>query len=416
MMPPATETRGQSSSGHPSRSILFISADQEAPDHVERALGDMRPKWTVECLADPGLALIRVRAHPPDAVVVDLLLPNSGGVRLLKDMMEISPTTLRIGLTTAPERQAVQQVGVPVHQLLSKPCDGMVLKAVLARAFAAQDFVAHDAFRALLGAITSLPVLPQIYHELMQELKPDEPSLERAGQIVARDLGLTSKILQLVNSAFFGLGRTMAHPSEAAMFLGSETLKALVLSLQVFSQFRQLKLVEFNVENLWNHSWATGVLAKKLCEFEEAGRATTDEAFVSGLLHDMGKLMLAANLSNRLDENIRQARAHQRTLWEQEFKVWGASHAELGGHLLGMWGFPASVVEAVAFHHRPAQARTQTFCALTAVHVANTLGRPPAPPGQLPQQSIDLDYLHGLGLAERVEAWKAMLEASQRSA
>src|SRR5262245_991551 len=178
MMPPAMEAHGQSSSGPPSRFILFVSSDGEAPALVERALGDMRPKWAVECLSDPGRARVRAREQPVDAVVVDLLLPEGEGVRLLKDIMEISPTTLRIGLTTAPERQAVQQVGVPVHQLLSKPCDGMVLKAVLARAFAAQDFVAHDAFRALLGAITSLPVLPQIYHELMQELKSDEPSLE----------------------------------------------------------------------------------------------------------------------------------------------------------------------------------------------------------------------------------------------
>jgi putative nucleotidyltransferase with HDIG domain len=299
--------------------------------------------------------------------------------------------------------------------LLSKPCDPMVLKAVLARAFAAQDFVSHDAFQNWLGSITSLPVLPRIYNELMHELKLEEHcSLERAGLIVARDMGLSAKILQLVNSAFFGLGRVIGHPSEAAVFLGSETLRGLVLSLQVFSQFQQLKLVEFSVENLWKHSWTTGVLAKKLCEFEDAGTIITDEAFMSGLLHDVGKLVLAANFPVRLEENIRLARERQHTLWEQEFKVWGASHAELGAHLLSRWGLPPAVIEAVAFHHRPAQARCQTFCAVTAVHVANTLGRPPAPLGQLPQQSVDLDYLRGLGLTDRLESWRQMLQEAAR--
>src|SRR4030095_10282567 len=118
-----------------------------------------------------------------------------------------------------------------------------------------------------------------------------------------------------------------------------------------------------------------------------------DEAFISGLLHDLGKLVLAANFPARLEENLHLARERQLTLWEQEFKVWGASHAELGGHLLGRWGLPPGVVEAVTFHHRPAQARCQTFCAVPAVHVANTLGRPPAATGQLPQQSVDIDYL-----------------------
>ena len=415
MTPPAADAGLPASRPVSSRSILFVSPDREESRLVQAGLADMRPRWEVECFEDPSRALERLRAQSVDAAVVDLLFPESAGVDLLRSIMESSPTTLRIGLSLSSGRQAVQQVGAPVHQLLSKPCDPMVLKAVLARAFAAQDFVSHDAFQNWLASITSLPVLPRIYNELMQELKLEDCSLERAGLIVARDMGLSAKILQLVNSAFFGLGRAIGHPAEAAVFLGSETLRGLVLSLQVFSQFQQLKLVEFSVENLWTHSWTTGVLARKLCEFEAAGRSITDEAFMSGLLHDVGKLVLAANFPVRLEENIRLARERQHTLWEQEFKVWGASHAELGAHLLSRWGLPPAVIEAVAFHHRPAQARCQTFCAVTAVHVANTLGRPPAPLGQLPQQSVDLDYLRGLGLTDRLESWRQMLqEASQR--
>src|SRR5262249_55199978 len=160
----------------------------------------------------------------------------------------------------------------------------------------------------------------------------------RAGQIVAKDMGLTAKILQLVNSAFFGLGRPIAHPEEAAMFLGSETLKALVLSLGIFSQFQHLRLTEFNVESLWKHSWTVGVLSKRLCELETARRVTTDEAFISGLLHDVGKLVLAGNYPERLEQNLRIARQQAIPLWEQENRTWGAGHAELGGHLLGLWG------------------------------------------------------------------------------
>ena len=388
------------------RSILFVSDDADETTSIRAGFEDMRPKWLLECVSNAAAAIEFLGRNKFDAVIVDLLLPGSGGVRLLKDVMEQSPEAVRIGLTTAPERQAIQQVGAPAHQILSKPCDPKILKAVLARAFAAQDFVSHDQFKQLVSGITSLPVLPQIYTELMQELKSEEPSLERAGQIVAKDMGLTAKILQLVNSAFFGLGRPIAHPSEAAMFLGSETLKALVLSLQVFSQFSQVRLKEFNVENLWKHCWATGVLAKRLCEMEEADRTTTDEAFVSGLLHDVGKLVLAANYPERLDEAIRQARQNNVPLWEQEYRTYSASHAELGGYLLGMWGLPAGVVEAVAFHHRPAQARRQSFSALTAVHAANTVGKHGFSCCNTPPQPIDMDYLRSLGLSERVDGWK----------
>lgn len=293
-----------------------------------------------------------------------------------------------------------------VHQLLTKPCDPKVLRAVIARTFASQEFLTDENLKRLASGIRSLPVLPNIYTELMQELKSEDPSLERAGEIVAKDMGLSAKILTLVNSAFFGLGRPVTHPSEAAMFLGTETLRALVLSLQVFSQFSQVRLKEFSVENLWKHSWTTGVLAKRLCEFEEADRTTTDEAFIAGLLHDMGKLVLAANLPSQLEENIRQGRQKKLTLWEQEYQVFSASHAELGGYLLSTWGLSTGVVEAVAFHHRPTLAKRQNFSALTAVHVANTIAKKGPSECGLNPQPVSMEYLAALDLAGRVDGWK----------
>ena len=148
------------------------------------------------------------------------------------------------------------------------------------------------------------------------------------------------------------------------------------------------------------------MLAKRLCEFEEADRTVTDEAFIAGLLHDLGKLMLAANLPSQLEENIRQGRQKKLTLWEQEYQVFNASHAELGGYLLSTWGLSQGVVEAVAFHHRPTLARRQNFSALTAVHVANTLAKKGPSECGLNPQPVSMEYLRSLDLGERVEGWK----------
>jgi HD-like signal output (HDOD) protein len=345
-----------------------------------------------------------------DAAIVDLHLPQSTGLRLLNDLVAKSPETLRIGLTTMSDRHSIDQVDVPAHQVLAKACDVKVLRALLARAFASQDFTSDHQVTALVEGITSLPVLPQTYSEIVKELESDDPSLERAGAIVAQDMGLTTKVLQLVNSAFFGLGRSIAHPAEAAMFLGTETLKSLVLSVQVFSQFEKLTISDFKVESLWQHSWNTGVLARRVCEAEEAERSCIDEAFIAGLLHDVGKLLLAANHPQRLEQSIRKARESNISLWEQEFLEYGASHAELGGYLLGRWGLPTGVIQAVAFHHRPAHARRQSFGPLTAVHVANTLGKTQSNGSNLAHQALDLDYLRGLGLRDRVDGWTELFK------
>ena len=401
---PTSET--QPAEGSSQRAILFIALSPEDTGSIREGLRDMSDKWRLEFVSNVRQGLTALEKTSFDAAVVDLQAPGIDAPGLFKTMMDASPTTLRLGLITPPERQAIQQVKAAVHQLLTKPCDPKVLRAVIARTFASQEFLTDENLKRLASGIRSLPVLPNIYTKLMQELKSEDPSLERAGEIVAKDMGLSAKILTLVNSAFFGLGRPVTHPSEAAMFLGTETLRALVLSLQVFSQFSQVRLKEFSVENLWKHSWTTGVLAKRLCEFEEADRTTTDEAFIAGLLHDMGKLVLAANLPSQLEENIRQGRQKKLTLWEQEYQVFSASHAELGGYLLSTWGLSTGVVEAVAFHHRPTLAKRQNFSALTAVHVANTIAKKGPSECGLNPQPVSMEYLAALDLAGRVDGWK----------
>src|SRR5262249_28202422 len=181
MTPAAAEPSAFGSGASSSKQILFVSADAAETSAVRAGLEDMRPKWELECTDSAARGAARMRATEFAAAGVELLLPEGAGVKLLKEIMELSPTTLRIGLTTGSERQSVQRVGAPAHQFLSKPCDPTVLKAVLARAFAARDFVSHDEFRRLIAGIHVLPVLPEIYIELMQELKSEEPSLERAG-------------------------------------------------------------------------------------------------------------------------------------------------------------------------------------------------------------------------------------------
>jgi HD-like signal output (HDOD) protein len=190
------------------------------------------------------------------------------------------------------------------------------------------------------------------------------------------------------------------------MFLGVETVKALVLSLSVFSQFGLARLKEFNPELLWQHSWTTGVLARRLCEFEETERTIADESFIAGLLHDVGKLILAENYPAALEKNIEDATQKRIGLWEQEFLVYGASHAELGGFLMRRWGLPPGVVDAVTFHHRPMLARNRSFAAVTAVHLANTLPRAIAGESAVPSESVDLGYLGTLGMEDRLDEWK----------
>jgi putative nucleotidyltransferase with HDIG domain len=217
----------------------------------------------------------------------------------------------------------------------------------------------------------ALPSVPSLYLEMAEELQSPEPSIQKVGQIIARDPGMTAKILQLANSAFFGLRRRLSNPADAVAYLGLDHVQHLFLAVHAFSQFTPPPTTSFSIELLWEHSVATAALAKSIAKQEEASKDIIEDAFTAGLLHDIGKLMLACRLSRSHAEAAYRAKMRGIPLWVAEHEVLSATHAEVGAYLLGLWGLPDGVVESVAYHHCPVNCANNSFCALTALHAAD---------------------------------------------
>jgi len=235
--------------------------------------------------------------------------------------------------------------------------------------------------------------------------------MKRVGEIIRKDVGMTAKVLQLVNSAFFGLQRHVTDPSEAASFLGLDTLQTLVLSVHVFSEFGHARATGFCIETLWNHSMATGTLAKRISAAEGCEAKVCDHALLAGILHDAGKLVLAANLPEEYRRASTMARDAAVAQWEAEEQILGTTHAEAGAYLLGLWGLPDPIVEALAFHHCPNECLATTFTPLTAVHVANALEHEADNAAEDRDASrLDTDYLARIGSAERLAAWRELYQ------
>ena len=397
------------------KNILFVDDEPVLLDGLRRSLRSMRNEWTMT-FADGGEEALKALEQTPfDVVVSDMRMPKMDGAQLLNEVQRRYPHIVRIVLSGYSDKEMIFHSIRATHQFLAKPCEPEQLKTTIRRACALQDVLKNEALRALVTGMSAIPSLPAILLEIKQEAESETSSLKAIGKIIVKDMGLTAKILQLANSAFFGMRGPVSTVEQAVNFLGLETVQALILVAHVFSQFSEKHLSTFQVARLWEESLETGALAREIAKIEGCTPFETEQAYTAGLLHDMGILVLAANCADQFSAILAEAAAKKGTVWELEQSEIGITHAELGAYMLGLWGLSDPIVEAVAYHHRPGEYIGKTFAPVTAVHVADAL---------LPCLSkygtddcahlIDTTYLEKLHLSDRIPVWKELVRKTEK--
>ncbi len=397
--------------------VLFVDDEPNVLSGLRRMLRPMSNEWDMRFAGNGLEALDMMMQEPADILISDMRMPLMDGFQLLRTVQNEFPDTVRIILSGYSDQEAAMQTVGVTHQFLSKPCEPEKLKATITRAFITRDMLKNEHLARLLASVKSLPSLPSLYTELLTELSSEDSSIKGVAEIVSRDVAMTSKLLQLVNSAFFGLTRHVSNPANAVSLLGFDMIKTLVLSVKVFSQFEGCIHPEnFSFSKLRQHSLLTGALARQIARIENADQFTQDNALAAGLLHDQGKLILATNLAEDYSRVLFEMEKNELTIEAAEQMVLGADHAQVGAYLLGIWGLPDTLVEAARFHHDPSVSPPTGFSVLAAVHVANALahgswneepedevatGRFRLPPNV----RIDYMYLEKEGLIDRLPLW-----------
>lgn len=385
--------------------IVFVDDEPLVLQGLRRMLTPMRKHWDMGFASGGAEALKMMAVRPPDAVVADMRMPGMNGAELLNQVMRLFPKSVRFILSGYADLELIMQCIGGTHQFLAKPCDAETLLSAVSRALQLDQWINDESLKALVSQLETVPSVPSLYFEILKELNAPEPDLQRAAATIAQDPAMTAKILQLTNSAFFGLSRRMASPAEAVAQLGLKTIKSLVLAIHVFSQFDSCHKVRADIAKMQHHSISTATAARAIAKLESQDLYLLDECFTAGLLHDIGRLVLVANLGARYSEAVALSQSRASSMTEAEKTVFGASHAEVGAYLLGLWGLPLPIVEAALFHHSPHHCSVKGFTSLTAVHVANLIG--PEQPVALPalQAQLDREYLIDAGVWERVPAW-----------
>ena len=384
--------------------IIFVDDEPREVQNLQRALGKMNDIWSLAFAGSGAEALELMAREPFDAIVADMRMTGMSGVELLNEVGKLYPKTLRFILSAFADRDLIMTCVWGTHQFISKPCDPVVLVSTVQRALALDIWLSNNELKELVSQMGSFPSLPATYLEVLKQLESPGASVQSISDVIATDLAVTAKLLQMVNSAFFGLPQKLTNPFEAVAILGVDTVKSLVLGIQVFAHFDKLKRSKFSMDELWAHSMKVANSAKRIALAETQDQQMADEAFTAGLMHDIGKLVLASNLAERYNTVLESAQSNKIPLWKAETESFGASHADIGAYLLGLWGMPITMLEATGLHHHPLQCFTKCFSSLTAVHVANAFES--AQDGGSVTPQVDLEYLTEIGLEDRLDFWR----------
>lgn len=383
--------------------IIFVDDEPNVLTSLRNVLRKHRAEWDMVFAGSGEAALAEMRRTRFDIIVSDVRMPGMDGIALLETVKAEFPDIIRVVLSGYANREAVLRAVAVAHQHISKPSDSETLRLLIGRACYVQRLLKNDSLRAVVGRLDRLPSLPKSYHKLLKAADdPDVPSTVIAG-IVEQDAAVSAKLLQLVNSSYFGLAHRTSSIDEAVRYLGVELLKGMALSAHLFVAADATNPQLDWMEEHQNHSLLVAQLARRFL----AGHARAEEAFTAGLLHDIGKLIIL-HVDPASFRQIRELTSTSQRNWrDAERQCLDACHAEIGAYLLCLWGLPFPIVEAVACHHRPSESTTEESQVLAALYAANEFSHwdsPETKDGEFPPQ-FDRAFIEKAGFAGQVSGW-----------
>jgi HD-like signal output (HDOD) protein/CheY-like chemotaxis protein len=387
--------------------ILFVDDEVGVLQGLQRMLFEMADHWDMKFVDSAEKALNELSEVEFDVIVSDMRMPNMDGATLLSHVHSEYPNVVRIILTGHSEMEATLRAMPVAHSFLTKPCKPGVLEEVVRRSCELQALLRADSLRTLVGGVAGLPVKPEVYSALTEAIADPHVEMGHLARIVSRDVGLASKVLHLTNSSFFGYRRKFVSVEQAVAFIGIRMLRKVVLSAEVFSAFSpKQSLGGLSLDSEQKHGLACAGIARRISPDPETG----EYAFLGGMLHDVGKLVLAMRSPKTMRQLIKITKPGDSAPPDTEEGIAGTSHGRIGAYLLGLWGLEYPLVEAVAYHHDPGKVGASSFDLPTILHVADALAHEIENErcGRKAEVALDMVHLERIGVKEKLDAWREL--------
>ena len=389
--------------------ILVFSDFPDEGEGIAQAIRKVSDR-DVQAVIDPMTAFEMLGTQRPEIVFAHLQAGAVAATAFLNEVWTRNPQTTRflVGDSTR-DSDALVRCALGPHQFIPGPMDPEKVDAALSRADSIKRFVQNEKIRQVVSRMRTLPNRPALSIEIMRELRSTHASASVVGELVSRDVAISSKLIQIANSAFYRAEQQVSNPVEAVLLIGLETTAALVVSIETFAQLDKLKPLYFSMDRVWKHCQSVAELAVKISRTLGYDAETTANVYTAGLLHDVGKLALALNFEEDYDKVLKDTEKKSLPVHQLEEDFFGASHAETGAYLLALWGMPLPIVQAVAGHHWPIGKLNEKLPAVTALRLANQLVNTPEN-----LDAILAEYPAELGLLPRLRQLRALLGTKAR--
>ncbi|WKV51175.1 HDOD domain-containing protein [Dickeya fangzhongdai] len=360
--------------------VMFVDDESRVLSGIERALMMQDTEWECRFANSGQEALAMLEEKPADVVVSDMRMPFMDGAELLTQVRNRWPGTIRIILSGYSEPDATLRMLDVAHRFVSKPCDSTVLLDMVGSALALRDMFQDPTVVEIVGRTSRLPAAPKVFTEVCSLIANPGSDTRHIAELLGRDPALSTKIMQLANSAYFARGGHINDIGNAITHLGLDQVKLLVLASQIFADAK----TDPDVDRLQQRALLASTLAAR----------------ISGHQGVEATAALLANIA-RLIPELKEPDGEAATT-----RCNTPMHAAVGAYLLALWGLPMDIVEAVACHVQPSRATEKVFGVIGTVHVAVTLAN---------NGVLDLDYLEQTGVLNKLPQWQEMLAHTQET-
>lgn len=395
--------------------VLFVDDDPTGLAALRNSLSAHNPGWSVHVASTPNMAVVLAERQDFDVVLISTDAPRIVNIDPFTYFHDHFPETVRIAWLREDGTRHAHAESL-AYQSIYRSAPVEFIGQIIERAAELHRRLADPQLNHLIKNVEGLPSPPRIVMQLNEALVRPNVTVNQVTDIVSQDVAIPAQILHVVNTAYFALSRTMTSIREAVAYLGFDAVRNMTLAVEMFRELTDPTNPSAvkQVEILQTHSSAVAQMTRQFITHQQDAQ----DAFVGGLLHDVGHLMMATYFPLQYAE-ICQRVAEGAPVLETERAILGATHADLGAYLLRSWGLPYRLVDIVAFHHEAPRFSALGMDAVHGVYIGEHLLAERRDVDETywefnGLEDMDDEYLADLGIYERVMSWR-MLHVGFRS-